>query len=41
VQVINGKHILELVGLHHSTDYEILMKLTAGEFEPIELKRRR
>jgi hypothetical protein len=35
--VINGKHILELVGLHHSTDYEILMKLTAGEFEPIEL----
>jgi hypothetical protein len=36
--VINGKIILELIGLRHSTDYEILMKLTDCEFEPIELE---
>src|ERR1700761_7988766 len=35
--IINGKHILVLIGLQHSTDYEILMKLTDREFEPIEL----
>jgi len=36
--IINGEDILQLLGLHHSTDYEILMKLTDGEFEPVELK---
>lgn len=36
--VINGKIILELIGLRHSTDYEILMKLADCEFEPIELE---
>lgn len=33
-----GEAILKLVGLHHITDYEILMKLTDCEYEPIEVK---
>ena len=35
--IINGKHILEVIGLQHSTDYEILMKLVGKEFEPVQL----
>ena len=35
---INGEELLNLLGLHNSADYEILMKLTDSEFEPIELK---
>lgn len=36
--VIDGEEILNLIGLQHSSDYEVLMKLTDCEFEPIELK---
>jgi hypothetical protein len=37
-QLINGEELLTLLGLHNSADYEVLMKLTDREFEPIELK---
>jgi len=37
-QLINGEELLSLLGIHHSTDYEVLMKLTDCEYEPIELK---
>ncbi|RDC54356.1 hypothetical protein DU508_21785 [Pedobacter chinensis] len=34
---ITGKELLILIGLNHSTDYEILFKLVGKEFEPIQL----
>lgn len=34
---ITGKELLILIGLNHSTDYEILFKLAGKEFEPIQL----
>ena len=34
---ITGRGLLVLIGLVHSTDYEILFKLTGQEFEPVEL----
>ena len=34
---ITGKRLLILIGLTHSTDYEILFKLAKKEFEPIQL----
>lgn len=37
-EIINGAVILDLIGLRHSTDYEILMKLTDHEYEPIGLQ---
>ncbi|MGY4540028.1 hypothetical protein ACVW0P_004470 [Mucilaginibacter sp. UYNi724] len=37
-QLINGEELLGLLGIHHSADYEMLMKLTDREYEPIELK---
>lgn len=37
---ITGEELLDLIGLHNSADYEILMKLTDCEYEPIELKEK-
>lgn len=34
---IIGAELLNLIGLNHSTEYEILLKLSQKEFEPIEL----
>lgn len=34
---ITGKQLLILIGLTHSVDYEILLKHTDKEFEPVQL----
>ena len=36
-QLINGEELLSLLGIHHTIDYEVLMKIADCEFEPIEL----
>lgn len=34
---ITGNELLQLVGLHHSSEYEILLRLNERESEPVEL----
>jgi len=36
---ITGKQLLELIGIKHSPDYEILEKTGEHEFSPVELER--
>jgi len=38
-KIITGRELLPLVGIHDSDDYEILMKLSEKEYEPVELNQ--
>lgn len=40
-QFITGREILKLAGLEPAEHYEILMKLTGQEFEPVELDEKK